>query len=337
MVSPALSETITIDSVNLINVNMSNVTKLTGANFLMWSRQIHALLNGYGLASHIDGMIEVPPPTITADGVVAINHALTAYQRQDQLIYSSLLGAITISVQPILATTSTSAQIWEKLSATYAKPSRGHIQQLRQQIKQWKNGTKSIDDYLQGFTTRFDQLALLGKAIDLEDQIEYIIDGLSDEYKVVADHIQSRDVPPSLTEIHEKLLNHEIRLQSMTPTLSPLPVSANAASFRPSNNNRGQTRNNQNNPTLRLGSNNNTFNLIKIRVHVGIKENVRYVGSLVTVQGVVLSSRHRATTPTLLQVSIHRHQPHGSNLGLTWQQCHTIRTTGYLIVEPLIT
>lgn len=257
MSSPANSETVPLDSVNLLNVNMTNVTKLTGSNFLMWSRQVHALLNGYGLAKYIDGTVIVPPPTLTTDGVVATNPEFIVYQRQDQLLYSALLGAINISVQPILATTSTAAQIWEKLSATYAKPSRGHVQQLRQQIKQWKKGTKSIDEFLQGFTTRFDQLALLGKAIDLEDQIEYILDGLSDEYKLVADHIQSRDVPPSLTEIHEKLLNHEIKLQSMTPIASPLPVSANVASYRPSNNNnrnsnysnnnRGQNHNNQNN------------------------------------------------------------------------------------------
>lgn len=133
MASPANSETVTVivDSVKLLHVNMSNVTKLTASNFLMWSRQVHALLNGYGLASYIDGTVDVPPPTNNADGVVTPNPAYAAYQRQDQLIYSALLGAISVSVQPILATTSTSAQIWEKLSPTYVKPTRGHIQQLR--------------------------------------------------------------------------------------------------------------------------------------------------------------------------------------------------------------
>lgn len=92
MASPALSETITLESGNILNVNMSNVTKLSGSNFLMWSRQIHALLNGYGLAQYIDGTIQVPPPTITTDGVVDLNPAFTSYQRQDQLLYSALLG-----------------------------------------------------------------------------------------------------------------------------------------------------------------------------------------------------------------------------------------------------
>ena len=66
------SETITVSATpTLLNVNMTNVTKLTGSNYLMWSRQVHALLDGYGLAGHIDGSTVVPSPTITNDeGVI---------------------------------------------------------------------------------------------------------------------------------------------------------------------------------------------------------------------------------------------------------------------------
>lgn len=157
--------TITVDSADLLNVNMSNVTKLTASNFLMWSRQIQALLNGHGLSGYLHGTVEVPSQTITTAEVVSVNPAYTAYQCQDQLIYSALLGAISVTVQPILATTTTSAEIWEKLSSTYGKPTRGHIQQLRQQIKQWKKGTKSIDEYLQGFTTVSINLLYSGKLL----------------------------------------------------------------------------------------------------------------------------------------------------------------------------
>lgn len=69
---------------------------------------------------------------ITNTEIGAINPANTAYQRQDQLMYSALLGGIPVTVQPILATTSTSAEIWEKLSDVYAKPICSHIQQLWQ-------------------------------------------------------------------------------------------------------------------------------------------------------------------------------------------------------------
>lgn len=137
--SPASShKTILVsDTQNFLNVNMHNVTKLTSSNFLMWSRQVHALLDGYDLASSIDDSSIQPDPTLDNNGVLSTNPAYTIWKRQDKLIYSSLLGAIMVTIQPILSTTTTSAQIWETLSATYAKPSRAYIKQLRQQVKSW--------------------------------------------------------------------------------------------------------------------------------------------------------------------------------------------------------
>ncbi|CAA7050341.1 unnamed protein product [Microthlaspi erraticum] len=246
--SPAASETIAVsDSVALVHVNMTNVTKLTASNFLMWSRQVHALFDGYELFGYLDGSTEIPSPTLTADNIVSVNPNYTVWKRQDRLIYSALLGAITPSVQSLLSTTTTAAEIWTTLSSTYAKPSRGHFKQLKLQINQWTKGNKSINDYFQGLTTRFDQLALLGKAMDLEDQIEYLLQGLPEEYKTVVDQIEGRDSPPSLTEIHEKLINHEAKLQTALMPSSSTPVSANVATHRGSNNNNNFRRQNHSN------------------------------------------------------------------------------------------
>lgn len=123
--SPSSHETISVPNApSLLNVNMFNVTKLTSSNFLMWSRQVLALLDGYALSGHLDGSTVIPPATITTNGVATANPEYLLWKSQDRLIYSALLGAITVSIQPILSTTTTSAQIWETLSSTYANPSR---------------------------------------------------------------------------------------------------------------------------------------------------------------------------------------------------------------------
>ena len=221
----------------------------------MWSRQVHALLDGYDLAGYLDGSVIIPPPTNTVDGVTTPNPEYTLWKRQDKLIYSALLGAITVTIQPILSTATTSNHIWETLSETYAKPSRAHVKQIRQQLKTWTKGTMSIDVCVQGFITRFDQLALLGKPIDIEDQLEYVLEGLPEDYKQVIDAIEGRDSPPSLAEVHEKLLHHEVKLQSKGVLSSP-PITVNAATHcgnstgsynNGRNNYHGQNRNNNNN------------------------------------------------------------------------------------------
>lgn len=234
----------------LFTINMSNVTKLTATNYLMWILQIHALLDGYDLASHIDGSLTVPPAMVTTDDEISVNPDYTLWKRQDRLIYSSLIGAISPSLQPLVSRSTTAHEAWNTLALTYAKPSRGHVKQLKTQLKNWKKESKTIDVYLQGIITRLDQLAILGKAVDHEDQIDLILDGLPDEYKSVIDQVEGRDVPPSITELHERLLNHEAKLLSSNNTIVPhTPVTANVAHQRNNNNtyrnNNKQKQNNQ--------------------------------------------------------------------------------------------
>ena len=258
--SSALSSdtVITSDSFNLINVNMANVTKLTDNTFLMWSRQVHALLDGYGLAGYIDGSLVAPPSTLTTDGVTTENREFTKWKRQDKLIYSALLGAISTTVQPLLSTVTTSAGIWEILTSTYANPSRGHILQIRSQIQNWKKGTKSINEYFRGLSTRFDQLALLESPYSREDQIDLVMKGLPADYRQVHDQISGRDVAPSLPELYEKLINHEVRLSNIVSADDSLPITANAAQHRGNNNN--NSRNNGGNYHGQQRNNNNRFN-----------------------------------------------------------------------------
>lgn len=78
-----------------------------------------------------------------------------------------------------------------------------------------------------------DGLAILGKAVDHEDQIDLILEGLPEDYKNVIDQIEGRDVPPLITELHERLLNHEAKLLSLRNALvSPTLVTANMAQQR---------------------------------------------------------------------------------------------------------
>lgn len=59
-------------------------------------------------------------------------------------------------------------------------------------------------------------------------------ESLSDDYKQVINQLEGRDTSPSLTEIHEKLLNHQAKLLTILASSSALvPVSVNTATTRP--------------------------------------------------------------------------------------------------------
>lgn len=85
---------------------------------MMWSRQVHALLDGYELARYLDGSTPPLTPTITANATTSINPGFTKWKCQDKLIYSRLLGAFSLTVQPLVSKTQTAVEIWRTLAAT---------------------------------------------------------------------------------------------------------------------------------------------------------------------------------------------------------------------------
>ena len=131
-----------------LTINLSKITKLSSTNYLTRSLQIQSLLEGYDLHHFIDGTHTPPPPTVTITSVASPNPTYTTYKCQDHLIFSALLGAISVSLQPLIAHTTTSLDAWQTLANTYVKPSRGHVKQLKEQLKRRTKGSKSISEYL---------------------------------------------------------------------------------------------------------------------------------------------------------------------------------------------
>lgn len=64
-------------------------------------------------------------------------------------------------------------------------------------------------------------------------------------YKLVVGQIEGKDTPPSITEVHERLLNHEAKLlasRDVSPTV--VPTIANVVQHRQQNNYQTNYRNN---------------------------------------------------------------------------------------------
>lgn len=241
-----IRKTIQTSTQTLFNMNTSNITKLTSTDYLMWSFQIHVLLDGYDLTGFLDKSTVAPDITLIVKEAIVVNPDYAAWKKQDKLSFSTLLGAISPSIQPVVSRATTSAQIWHTLAFTYAKPSRAHIKQVRNQMKLWTKGTRTIDEYFQSFTVWIDQFAILGKFLTLKIRLNSF---LRDFLKIINRSLiklRKMNAPLSLTELRERLLNHEIKLLAATPP-SHLPFSANVA-YNTNNNNVRNTQRHINNP-----------------------------------------------------------------------------------------
>lgn len=59
-----------------------------------------------------------------------------------------------------------------------------------------------------------DELILLGETINHEDVTDRVLEGLNSSYQSVIDSVQARDTPISFEELHEKLINKELLIQT---------------------------------------------------------------------------------------------------------------------------
>ena len=116
------------------NVAAQAPLKLTASNYLSWCLQFITLLTVYALLGFVDGTIICPVKTITVNGADTANLAHHTWVRQDQLISNAIIGSLSPTLIPFIATARTSRDAWSTLALTYGKPTRGRITQLKTQL-----------------------------------------------------------------------------------------------------------------------------------------------------------------------------------------------------------
>lgn len=67
---------------------------------------------------------------------------------QDKLLFGALVGTLPPSLIPFITQSQTSHDAWKVLANTYAKPSHGHIKQIKEQLKQTTKGSQTISEYI---------------------------------------------------------------------------------------------------------------------------------------------------------------------------------------------
>nr|TKS16446.1 hypothetical protein D5086_0000023460 [Populus alba] len=220
-----------------INTAAQAPLKLNSSNYASWKIQFETLFVGYDLLGYINGSKPCPSINLTVDGTTAPNPAYSFWVRQDQLILNALIGSLSPLLISFVARTTSSREAWNVLAVTYAKPSRGRIKHVKNQLKNLTKGTMTITDFVYFVKARSDELAILGAPMDIEDLTEKILDGLDDEYKELVRAVQARDSAISFDELHEKLLSFEASLQTQSRSSSIGPVTANSMARNSNNSN----------------------------------------------------------------------------------------------------
>nr|GLL33824.1 uncharacterized protein LOC109154184 [Ipomoea trifida] len=188
----------------LIVVTFHNTQKLTSSNYFTWKIQLEAILIGYDLKHFIYGSKLVPTATITVQDPIG----------------------------PHISSARTSREAWNILANTYARPTRDHIKQLKDQLKNIIKGGSTVIEYMHHIKRVVDELVILGKPMEHEDITDKILDGLDSDYQSVINAVNGRDSIISFEKLHEKLINKELALHCAVPPTT-FPATTHPTQTRP--------------------------------------------------------------------------------------------------------
>lgn len=188
---------------------------------------MEALLIGYDLYEFVNGSNPAPPSHTTKIEISTPNPDYTNWFRQNKLLFGVIARTRSPSLSPFITRATTFKEVWDIMATTYVCPSRGHLKQLKYQLKHISKGTYSISEFIQHMKRITEELSLLGDPIKREDITYYILDGLDSSYQSVIDTVHARDQSISFEALHEKLINKQLALkQHENSTIHNFPASA---------------------------------------------------------------------------------------------------------------
>jgi len=110
---------------------------------------------------------------------------------------------------------STAQQVWAHLAKRFTPTSRTRITSLSRQLQTINQDSKTCTDYLLIAKSLADQLGAIGKGVDDEDLISYVIGGLNPSYHtfVTTFSYGNRDIAVPFEDFQTELLNYEQLLE----------------------------------------------------------------------------------------------------------------------------
>lgn len=161
--------------------------KLTRENFLLWKPQVLPAVHGVQLFGYLDSTKKKPEETVQVKGEDKVvqtvpNYEYLAWHAQDQQLLSYLNSSLSKEVLAQVATCTTSAETWKALQVMYSSQSRARVMHLRGKLANIKKGELSAAAYFAKMKGYADEMAAVGKKLEDDDVVSYILTGLDADY-----------------------------------------------------------------------------------------------------------------------------------------------------------
>ncbi|KAA8540491.1 hypothetical protein F0562_024590 [Nyssa sinensis] len=182
------------------NITLFVSVKLDGTNYLNWTTQFIPILRSHDLLGIVDGSKPCPVQFVTDDKDKPTSVVTTDYL------------------------------VWNTLSNRFAPHSRSRISHLKRQLQTLNQSNKTCTDYLLTAKNWSNQLAVVGKPVDEEDLISYVVGGLNSAYHpfIKSLNFATRDSSITFDDFQTELLNYE---QLLDLQQKSVPLDTNHIAF----------------------------------------------------------------------------------------------------------
>ncbi|KAJ0028670.1 hypothetical protein Pint_35223 [Pistacia integerrima] len=230
-------------SINFIAPNLSQLVtaKLDETNYLMWLSQIVPVLKSHDLMGFVDGSPPCPSQFLIDDQ-----------------------GKPTTTLNPDQTC----------LANKFAFPSRSRINRLKWLLQMLNQGSMKCATYLDSAKQLAAQLGVVGKTIDDDDLIAYIVSGLNHSYHpfVTSLSFATRDKALSFEDFQAELLSFELLLETLQQK-AKIPTKSHPQTFQPPYYSKKPAPNTKSYPSPRPNHSQQTFNTSRIPCQICGKPN----------------------------------------------------------------
>lgn len=185
-----------------------------------WVTQLAPILKSHDMMGIVDGTDPCPPKTLPDDqGRDAPNPAYSVWVKKDQFLLSWINANLSESVLSTVYGLHSSRQVWTALSKRFASQSKARVSNLQRQLQTLHHGSQTCIEFLQRAKLLADQLAAIGKPIQDEELITFILNGLNPSFNafVMSFTIATRDKTVSFADFQDELLNQEMVMKQQQP------------------------------------------------------------------------------------------------------------------------
>ena len=176
------------------------IVPLNGANYPTWKVQCRMALVRDGLWGIVSGTETVPAE---GDGRTKF------FARRDHALATIVL-AVEPSLLYLIGDPEDPLAVWGKLQNQFQKKTWANKLALRRRLHslQLKNGA-SVQDHIKAMTELFNELAIVGDAVEEEDRVVYLLASLPDSFNTLVTALEASEDVPKMEVVTERLLHAE--------------------------------------------------------------------------------------------------------------------------------